>query len=212
MSAFELDVRFSAGPRTLHSTLTTDARRIAIVGRSGIGKSTLLRTILGFDAEADARVMWNGRSLGALPVEQRRFGWVPQDALLFPHLDVRHNIGFSLDADVPRLADLLDLGPLLTRPVSALSGGERQRVAIARALAMRPSLLVLDEPISALDRDARARVVQALEDWRAVVDFTSLVVSHDEMDVSALADEVYEMSADGSLTPRSSKGCPASPG
>jgi molybdate transport system ATP-binding protein len=201
-----IDLRYRAGPRAMHTVIETDAARVAIVGRSGIGKTSLLRAIVGTEARVDGRVVSNGRDLLALPVARRGIGWVPQEALLFPHLDVRRNVGFASEVDVDRIAALLEITPWLDRSIAALSGGERQRVAIARALASRPSLLVLDEPISALDRESRRIVATAIEARRAVLDFTVLVVSHDEIDVAALADQAYVMAEDGSLTPRSSAG------
>jgi thiamine transport system ATP-binding protein len=201
VSELAIDLRYGAGARTLHSVLETKAKRVAIVGRSGIGKSSLLRAIVGVH-DGVGRVLLHGQNLAALPIERRVIGWVPQDGALFPHLDVRRNVGFASDVDVEKLAGLLALAPLLDRSVGALSGGERQRVAIARALAARPNLLVLDEPISALDRDARERVAHAIEEWRAVFDFTVVLASHDEMDVAMLADDVYVMAEDGTLVPR----------
>jgi ABC-type molybdate transport system ATPase subunit len=205
MSALSIDLRFGAGPRRLHSVLTTDARRIAIVGRSGIGKTSLLRAICGL-VPADGRLALGDRRLDSLACEARGIGWVPQDGLLFPHLDVRRNLAFAhgAEADLDRLAPLLGLSALLDRDVATLSGGERQRVAIGRALAARPQLLVLDEPLSALDRAARAEIGAAIEEWRAMFDFAVLFASHDEIDVSTLADAVYVLGEDGTLTGRAS--------
>lgn len=206
MSALAFDLHYRAGSRTLHSALETSASRIAIVGRSGIGKTRLLRAILGLDESAHGRIELRGARLDAMSIEARRLGWVPQDAPLFPHLDVRANLAFAEAVDVDRVAALVGVGALLERDVARLSGGERQRVAIGRALLRGPRALVLDEPLSALDRDARRAVASAIEAWRAEHDFVVLLASHDEIDVAALADEVYAMAEDGALTRRSSPG------
>ena len=206
MSALELDLRYRAGPRALRTVLATDARRVAIVGRSGIGKTRLLRAILGLDESARGSIALHGAPLDTTSVEARQLGWVPQDAPLFPHLDVRANLGFAETVDLDRIAALVGVGALLDRDVAQLSGGERQRVAIGRALLRGPRALVLDEPLSALDRDARRAVTGAIEEWRALHDFVVLLASHDEMDVALLADEVYEMAEDGALTQRPSRG------
>jgi ABC-type sugar transport system ATPase subunit len=204
VSTLSLDLRYRAGPRTLHTELVTDAGRIAIVGRSGIGKTSLLRAVIGFAPDAIGSVRLRDARLEALPPEARGIGWVPQDGLLFPHLDVRRNLAFATEVDVDRVASLVGVAALLGRDVSKLSGGERQRVAVGRALVRRPNLLVLDEPLSALDREARTLVAHAIEEWRAVFDFVVLVASHDEMDVRALSDEVYVMDESGALTKRDS--------
>lgn len=204
MSVLSIDLRYRAGSRTLRTTLASNGERIAIVGPSGIGKTSLLRAILGLDPSARGTLSLRGRRIDALSIQARGAGWVPQDGLLFPHLDVRRNLAFAGSADLERIASLVGVSALAERSVERLSGGERQRVAIGRALIARPSLLVLDEPLSALDRDARAAMAHAIEQERALRSFAVLLASHDEMDVQALADEVYEMQADGTLTQRPS--------
>jgi ABC-type sugar transport system ATPase subunit len=169
-----------------------------------VGKTSLLRAILGLDPAARGVIALRGERLGERVIEARGLGWVPQNAALYPHLDVRRNLAFGARDPVDRIAALVGVAGLLDRGVGGLSGGERQRVAIGRALASRPRMLVLDEPLSALDRVARGAVASAIERERAALDALTLIASHDEMDVAALADEVYEMSPDGTLTRRAS--------
>lgn len=167
--------------------IATDAPFVGISGPSGVGKSTLLRVIAGLERRARGEVQVFGeRWLGGVPlvpVWQRRIGWVPQDALLFPHLTVRENLaygGFGIDADV---VDWLQIGPLLDRAPRLLSGGERQRVAVGRALCARPRLLLLDEPFAALDRTLRAEVARRVATWAAEQSAKMVLVSHDEADL-----------------------------
>ncbi len=204
MSALRIDLRYRAGARTHHAVLETDAVRVALVGPSGIGKTSLLRAMLGLDAEATGIVEVAGVRLDALAVEARDIGWVPQDAALFPHLTVRANLAFGAREQVSRIAEKVGVSALLDRDVGALSGGERQRVAIGRALARGPRVLLLDEPLSALDRDARREMAILIATERVARSAILILASHDEVDVAALADEVYVMSDEGTLTRRPS--------
>ena len=205
--SLSFDLRFAIGDRPLHAELAAEGARIAIVGASGIGKTTLLRAIAGTLAgvrgrlAVKTRVLQDGESV-CVPTERRGIGWAPQDAALFPHLSVGQNIAFAAAGSIDPLVDALALRPLLARRTRTLSGGERQRVAIARALAVRPRLLLLDEPLSALDRAGRSDVAHVIERERAALDAVLLLVSHDETDVAALADEVYVLDAHGALTRR----------
>lgn len=210
MSVIAFDLSVPVGTRRLHSRLESDAERIAIVGPSGIGKTTLLRAILGLTS-ATGTLLLRGERFDTRRVEDRGFGWAPQDGALFPHLDVYGNLAFaSVEKPLERIAELVGVTALLARPIAGLSGGERQRVAIGRALARAPRLIVLDEPLSALDRDARRAMAAAIEQERARLGAVLLFTSHDESDVAALADEVYVMSEPGSasscITKRSSQG------
>ena len=134
-----------------------------------------------------------------LPSHARRVGYVPQDLALFPHMNVRRNMLYGADPGGGRRLDqvvgMLELDSMLTRGVLALSGGERQRVALARALMASPELLLLDEPLAALDRGLRERILPYLERIRDELAIPMLYVSHAEAEVRAMADWVVELDA-----------------
>lgn len=145
---------------------------VALLGPSGCGKSTLLRAIAGLQPLSEGSVLWSGDDLVRVPPHQRGFGLMFQDAQLFAHLSVAKNVAYGLSAQrVPRadraarvteLLDLVGLPSYGERSVTELSGGEQQRVALARSLAPRPRMLMLDEPLSALDRGLRDRLGETL--------------------------------------------------
>lgn len=176
---------------------------VAILGPSGCGKSSLLRAVAGLEPPAAGTVAWDGRSLAGVPVHRRGFGLMFQDGQLFPHRDVAGNVEFGLrmsgmdrPARVARVAELLDVVGLAgygSRAVGTLSGGEQQRVALARALAPRPRLLLLDEPLSALDRSLRGRLAADLRDALLATGTTALLVTHDHDEAFAVADRVAVM-------------------
>ena len=172
-------------------SLTLEAGQVlAVLGPSGSGKSTLLRAIAGLEVLDAGRVLWEGDDITALPVHKRGFALMFQDGQLFAHRSVASNVGYALQiARMPRLeqrervAELLQLVGLEgfeDRRVTELSGGEQQRVALARALAVRPRLLLLDEPLSSLDRELRERLGRDLR--RILVDTgtTAVFVTHDQ--------------------------------
>ncbi|MSR36958.1 MAG: ATP-binding cassette domain-containing protein [Gemmatimonadetes bacterium] len=203
----DIAVTLSLGSLTLRVELRTDRRAVAIVGPSGAGKSTLLRILAGVERRAFGRVEMGGRvwldSAHGVFVEpwDRRVGWVPQDDLLFPHLSVRQNMAFA-GADTARveeIAELLAVRPLLERRPRNLSGGERQRVALGRALLAQPTLLLLDEPFSALDRPLRIDLVRRVQALAERDDIKLVLVSHDEGDAAALAEERWLL-LEGQLT------------
>ena len=202
--AFDLQIR--VGARTVHCQLESFAERIAIVGPSGVGKTTLLRAILGL-GDATGSLSLHEERLDGRVAEDRGFGWAPQDGALFPHLDVYGNLAFaSVEKPAERIAELVGVTGLLARSIGELSDDECQHVAIDRALARKPRLIVLDEPLSALDREARRSMAAAIEQERARIRAVLVFTSHDESDVSALADEVYVMDETGTLTERASPG------
>ncbi|MGK9054810.1 ABC transporter ATP-binding protein [Neorhizobium petrolearium] len=181
--------------------------RTAIVGPSGCGKTTLLRLVAGFDQPDAGSIVFGGRVLadGAfqVPAHKRGIGIVAQDGCLFPHLTVAQNIGFGMEAEravkeasAAELMDMvgLDRAMLLRKP-DQLSGGQQQRVALARALARKPRLMLLDEPFSALDTGLRAATRKAVTDVLTAAGITTLLVTHDQAEALAFADQVAVMRA-----------------
>ncbi|MBX3100846.1 MAG: ABC transporter ATP-binding protein [Salinibacterium sp.] len=173
---------------------------LAILGPSGSGKSTLLRAIAGLEVLDAGRVLWRGEDITGMPVHKRGFALMFQDGQLFTHRSVASNVAYALQiARMPvpeqreRVAELLQLVGLDgfgDRRVTELSGGEQQRVALARALAARPRLLLLDEPLSSLDRELRERLGQDLR--RILVDTgtTAMFVTHDQGEAVLVADRI----------------------
>lgn len=173
---------------------------LAVIGPSGSGKSTLLRAIAGLDVPAAGTIAAGGVDLASVPTHRRDLGLMFQDHALFPNRTVADNVAFGLEMRrwpahrrserVAELLDLVDLGSLADRPVSALSGGEAQRVALARALAPEPSLLMLDEPFGSLDRLLREELTIELRSLLTELGQTALHVTHDQPEAFALADRV----------------------
>ncbi|WP_369779362.1 ABC transporter permease [Streptomyces sp. R33] len=189
--------------------LTLDAdpgTTIAVVGENGAGKTTLLRALLGLTPRAHAELRLGDTDVTALAPHERQVAWVPQDGALFPHLSALANTAYGLRARrVPRAAarreaqqwlDRLGVGHLAARKPAQLSGGQAQRVALARALAARPRLLLLDEPLAALDQTTRARVRHTLRTHLAGFGGVCLIVTHDPVEAVSLADRVLVL-ADG---------------
>ncbi|WP_109471067.1 ABC transporter ATP-binding protein [Ornithinimicrobium cavernae] len=178
---------------------------LAVLGPSGCGKSTLLRAIAGLEELATGTVRVDGRDLAGVPTHRRGFALMFQDGQLFRHLDVAGNVGYALRLrGVPRSAvagqveDLLETVGLPgygARAVTTLSGGEQQRVALARALAAQPRLLLLDEPLSALDRSLRERLAGDLRGILTGTGTTALLVTHDHDEAFTLADRMAVMLA-----------------
>lgn len=178
---------------------------VALLGPSGCGKSSLLRAVAGLEPLAGGSITWDDGDLAGVPVHRRQFGLMFQDGQLFPHRDAGRNVAYGLEAQhVPgperaaRVAELLDLVGLAgyeRRRVATLSGGERQRVALARALAPSPRLLLLDEPLSALDRRLRERLATDVRRVLKETGTTALFVTHDHGEAFAVADRVGVMSA-----------------
>jgi thiamine transport system ATP-binding protein len=182
-------------------SLSLDAGQVlAILGPSGSGKSTLLRAIAGLEVLDAGRVLWDGADITAMPVHKRGFALMFQDGQLFAHRTVASNVAYALQiARMPvpqqrdRVAELLALVGLEgfgDRRVTELSGGEQQRVALARSLAARPRLLLLDEPLSSLDRELRERLGHDLR--RILVDTgtTAIFVTHDQGEAVLVADRI----------------------
>jgi thiamine transport system ATP-binding protein len=173
---------------------------LAVLGPSGSGKSTLLRAIAGLQPLAAGSVRLDGRDVTTVPPHRRGVGLMFQDHALFPHRDVAGNVGFGLRmqgrsaGDVARrvaeLLALVDLDGYEGRSIQTLSGGEQQRVALARALAPEPGVLLLDEPLGALDRSLRDRLVVELRALFTRLELTVVAVTHDQSEAFSLADRV----------------------
>ncbi|MET9881812.1 ABC transporter permease [Streptomyces sp. NPDC006430] len=189
--------------------LTLDANpgtTIAVVGENGAGKTTLLRALLGLTPRAHAELRLGGTDVTALPPHERQVAWVPQDGALFPHLSALANTAYGLRArrvpraearrEAQRWLDRLGVGGLAARKPAELSGGQAQRVSLARALAARPRLLLLDEPLAALDQTTRAHVRHTLRTHLAGFGGVCLIVTHDPVEAVSLADRVLVL-ADG---------------
>lgn len=192
-------VRAPLGPFTLSVDASARARVTAVFGASGAGKTSLLEIVAGLRRPGGGRVLLNGRVLDDaaagvhVPPRLRRIGYVPQDDTLFPHLSVAANLGYARAAPrsaLDRVAEVLELGPLLARRPAGLSGGERRRVALGRALLASPELLLLDEPLTGLDAPLKERVLAHLRRVREEFGVPTLYVSHAPDEVFALADEV----------------------
>ncbi|MDO8959871.1 MAG: molybdenum ABC transporter ATP-binding protein, partial [Rhodocyclaceae bacterium] len=179
----------------------------ALFGPSGSGKTTLLRLIAGLERAADGQLsvgeaIWQDANT-FLPPHERPLGYVFQDARLFPHLDVRRNLEYGLrripssarHIAIDEVVELLGIGPLMQRKPDRLSGGERQRVAIARALAVSPRLLLLDEPLAALDLARKQEVLPYLERLHDSLEIPVLYVSHAIDEVARLADHLVLLEA-----------------
>ncbi|AVC42764.1 ABC transporter ATP-binding protein [Achromobacter xylosoxidans] len=197
---FSLDVAFSS-----------KSKRIALFGPSGAGKSLTLRAVAGLlrpDAgriEVNGRVLFDSDARVSVAPQARRVAYLFQDYALFPHLTVAQNIAFgsrrgwlnpprrAVSAEARRWVDAFELGAILGSYPHEISGGQKQRVALARALMLKPEILLLDEPFSALDSQLRGKMRQELDTLQRQLDVPMLLITHDPADVEALADEVFEL-------------------
>jgi molybdate transport system ATP-binding protein len=205
IDALAVKVRLPLDRFALEVDFETTHRVTGIFGVSGSGKTTLLETIAGLRRGARGWIslggeLWLDGGRIRVPAERRRVGYVPQDSLLFPHLDVLGNLragrgravvsGHDFEATLESVVRVLDLGPLLRRPVTMLSGGERQRIALGRALCSGPRLLLLDEPMASLDAALRRKVLPFLQRVQAEFDVPMLLVSHNPVEVQALCEDL----------------------
>jgi ABC-type sugar transport system ATPase subunit len=189
-------------------SFTVPAGRYAVLmGRTGCGKTTLLEILCGLRRPAGGRVFIGERDVTDLPPGERGIGYVPQDGAMFPTMTVREQVGFALAirqrpppeiaARVKELSDSLGIAHLLDRRPQHLSGGERQRVALGRALAAKPSVLLLDEPLSALDEELRDDLAALLKRVQREQGLTALHITHSQHEAEQLADVRFRMAAAG---------------
>jgi ABC-type sugar transport system ATPase subunit len=186
-------------------------RYAALMGRSGAGKTTLLEAICGLRPVSGGSVRLLGQDVTRLRPAERGVGYVPQDLALFPTQTVRQHLAFALTlrrwsrseigARVAELASLLGIDHLRERRPAGLSGGEKQRVALGRALSFRPRLLLLDEPLSALDDETHADMVALLRSVQRLTGVTTLHVTHRLAEARSLADQILQL-RDGAVTER----------
>jgi len=204
LSLREVSVSYDGTPAVRCASLELpDGQVLAVLGPSGCGKSTLLRAVAGLEPLVGGSVAWDGSDLERVPTHKRGFALMFQDGQLFNHLSVARNVGYALRlrrssgiaARVEELLALVGLEGYADRLPGTLSGGERQRVALARCLAVRPRLLLLDEPLSALDSGLRQRLAA---DLRAILSHegtTALMVTHDHEEAFTVADRLAVMRA-----------------
>jgi molybdate transport system ATP-binding protein len=211
--------RFPGGPRIQVENLQTlgPGSTTVLFGASGSGKTTVLRCLAGLERPEQgsirfgAEVWLDAASRTVLPAQRRGIGFVPQDYALFPHLSVAHNIGYALggigrekkQAQVRQTVEWLGLEGLEQRRPRELSGGQRQRVALARALVRRPRLLLLDEPLSALDAPTRGRLRGDLRQLLKALGIPTILVTHERTEALALGDQLIVMEA-GQIVQRGS--------
>lgn len=175
----------------------------SLLGPSGCGKTTLLRIAAGFDQPDHGRVWLDGKDITALPPDQRPVNTVFQNYALFPHLTVRENIAFgpkiaglaaaAIRSEVDRMLELVDLAAHANKKPGLLSGGQKQRVAIARALVNKPKVLLLDEPLAALDLKLRQRLLVELDAIHDEVGITFIYVTHDQSEAMSISDRIAVM-------------------
>ena len=191
------------------SATVGDGEFFTLVGPSGCGKTTTLRLLAGFEEPTDGEVRFDGESMAGVPPEARGVGLVFQSYALFPHMTVAENVGYGLrfaevpggvstDERVAELLELVDLEGMGPRDPTELSGGQQQRVALARALAPGPDLLLLDEPMSALDARLRERLRRDVREIQRELGVTTVYVTHDQAEALAISDRVAVLS-DGRL-------------
>lgn len=171
---------------------------VSILGPSGCGKTTLLNLILGLTQVSEGRIIFDGEDITQMPMEKRGFNIVFQDYALFPNLNVYENIVYGLKnkpnisttKEVQDLINLLGLGKHLTKKIEELSGRQKQRTALARTLVMKPKILLLDEPLSALDGVIKESIKQKIKEIARDFKLTTIIVTHDPEEALTLSDKV----------------------
>jgi putative spermidine/putrescine transport system ATP-binding protein len=198
---------FNDGTRALEPAMLDIAcgETLVLLGPSGCGKTTMLRIIAGLETpDEGGRVLFDGNDMTNVPIEKRNVGMVFQSYALFPNMSVADNIGYGLkirsvpkqerDARVAELVALTNITGLENRRIDQLSGGQRQRVALARAVAIRPGILLLDEPLTALDAALRERLRSELNRLLRALGITAIYVTHDQSEAMELGDRIVVMS------------------
>ena len=202
MIALDFTLRQGEFVLELHQRL--ESRINALFGPSGAGKTTILDAIAGLRVPSSGSIAVNGRTLFEhgnvnVPAHDRHIGYVTQDVALFPHMDIRRNVLYGRregqKLELRTVAAMLEIEGLLDRSVPQLSGGERQRVALARALMSAPDLLLLDEPLAAVDVERRRRILPYVERVRDELQVPIIYVSHDADEVRRIADRVLVLHA-----------------
>ena len=199
------DVHIRAGEFELENvSFTVESGQYAVLmGRTGRGKTTILESICGLRRIQGGHILVHGTDVTDWPPADRAIGYVPQDLALFPTLSVSEHLQFALRLRrwshsemlqrVTDLAGVLGIGHLLNRSITGLSGGESQRVALGRALSFRPSVLLLDEPLSALDEETREEMQTLLRTVKATTGVTTLHITHNVEEAAALADRCFQI-------------------
>ncbi|MGF6310313.1 molybdate transport system ATP-binding protein [Bradyrhizobium sp. i1.8.4] len=199
-----VDITKQLGEFSLAASFTSEGRVTGLFGASGSGKTSLINTIAGLLRPDRGTIVIDGETVDDtaagihVPTWRRRVGYVFQDARLFPHLDIRQNLDYGRrmngltgdPAQHKRVVDLLDIGALLDRRPGKLSGGERQRVALGRALLSKPRLLLLDEPLGALDESRKLEILPYLVRLRDEAGVPMVYVSHDAAELRQLATQI----------------------
>lgn len=205
--SFDIVLRHATGENSIAIDHHSDASLVAITGPSGCGKTTALNCVAGLITPQFAQISVNGRTLidsernVSLPAESRRCGYIFQDARLFPHLRVSANLAYGMrmrgaahtDVDHAAVIDVLGIGGLADRWPATLSGGEIRRVAIARALMSGPEFLLLDEPLSSLDKARGEEVLGMIEQIHSQLSVPMLYVSHDPAEVARLTQTIIKL-------------------
>jgi molybdate transport system ATP-binding protein len=202
------DMRVEQGAFVLEVADRSRVEVLGLFGSSGAGKTTMLEALAGIRQPVRGEIVVGGVTMFSVarqidvPPRHRRIGYVPQDALLFPHMSVRGNLLFGAKAsplELNTLAEMLEIAPLLDRRVHGLSGGERQRIALGRALMTHPALLLMDEPLAAVDRARRERILPYLLRIRRELHVPLVYVTHDLQELEQIADRILVI-ADGCVT------------
>ena len=182
-----------------------DGEIVSILGPSGCGKTTLLNLILGLTDADQGEIIFDGKDITNVPMEKRGFNIVFQDYALFPNLNVYKNITYGLknkpdissQAEVEDFIELLGLKPHLEKKIEQLSGGQKQRVALARTMVMKPKILLLDEPLSALDGVIKESIKQKIKQSARDYHLTTIIVTHDPEEALTLSDKVLIVNEGG---------------